>query len=117
MTPPYPQSILGVFSDILDIDNLAGWIELREDNPGLAGELLLKNAENYSIFLAKSLNTSSVTSLTLSKENIGNCSHDCAHKHANINDECAVFRSVLHTMVLELIHSPESCCLTSWRVQ
>ena len=68
---PYQQSVVEVFNGMLSIDNLAGWTELQHDNPTLAGELLLKNAENYALFLAKSLDTSSMTNRTIQKENIG----------------------------------------------
>ena len=56
---------------MLSIDNLAGWTELQHDNPTLASGLLLKNAEDYALFLANSLDASSMRNLTVSMENIG----------------------------------------------
>lgn len=60
-----------MFNGMLNIDNLAGWTELQQDNPMLAGELLLKNAENLALLLAKSLDVSSMRNLTISTKNIG----------------------------------------------
>ena len=56
---------------MLSITNLAGWTELQHNNPMLAATLLLKNAEDYALLLAKSLDASSMRNLTISKENIG----------------------------------------------
>ena len=60
-----------VFNGMLSVDNLPGWTELKHDNPTLAGGLLLKNTENYALFLAKTLDAPSMRNLTISKENIG----------------------------------------------
>ena len=73
---------------MLSIANLAGWTELQRDNPTLASRLLLKNAEDYALFLAKSLDAPSKRNLAISKENIGmwTCIYDhCTTSHISVN--------------------------------
>ena len=69
------QVLLDVFNNILDEANEDGWDQLQTET--LGSQTLLRNAERYGAYIAKTINSTSDPVL-LARTNIGKCmnNHD-----------------------------------------